>query len=62
MKYSLTVERTYRAYIEFGASSNEEAMEKAAELSNNIGHEIFDWEDQDYALCDEENRTIVDWG
>ena len=62
MKYFLTVERTYRIGMEFDAVSDQEAEAMAAELSNNVGDEIFcgDYEN-DYALCDENYRTILDW-
>lgn len=62
MKYRLTVERTYRIGMEFEATSDEEAETKAAELANNVGDEIFNGDcESDYALCDEESRTILDW-
>ena len=62
MKYFLTVERTYRLGVEFEAANDEEAEAKAAELANSIGDEIFFGDcESDYALCDEESRTIFDW-
>ena len=62
MKYKLTVERTYRIGIEFEADSEEYAEYKAAELAFGIGDKIFDGDcENDYALYDEEGRTIVDW-
>ena len=62
MKYFLTVERTYRIGVEFEASNDEEAETKAAELANSVGDEIFSGDcEMDYALCDENDRTILDW-
>ncbi len=62
MKYFLTVERTYRIGVEFEASNDAEAEAKAAELANNVGDEIFSCDcESDYALCDEADRTIIDW-
>lgn len=62
MKYHLTIERTYRIGKEFEANSVEEAEAKAAELARNVGDEIFHGDcESDYALCDEDYRTILDW-
>lgn len=62
MKYRLTVERIYRIGMEFEATNEEEAEAKAVELANNVGDEIFCGDcESDYALCDEEGSTILDW-
>lgn len=62
MKYHLTIERTYRIGKEFEADSDEEAEAKAAELYKSVGNEIFSGDcEGDYALCDEEYRTVIDW-
>lgn len=62
MKYYLTIERTYRISKEFEAKDNEEAEAKAAELVRNVGDEIFSGDcEGDYALCDENYHTLLDW-
>ena len=62
MKYHLTVERTYRIGIEFESSDEKSAKAKAVALACNIGDEIFSGDiETDYALCDDEGKTIIDW-
>lgn len=62
MKYSMTIERTYRIGIEFDASNDKEAEAKAEDLASSIGVEIFDGDcESDYTLCDECERVIIDW-
>lgn len=62
MKYHLTIEHTYRIGLSFEADSIEEAEQRAADLASSIGEEIFSGDcEQDYALCDEDGATIIDW-
>lgn len=65
MKYHLTAERTLRIAVTFEAENDEAAVKKADELfADMIKHpgkfESGDIE-HDYALCDDGDRTIVDW-
>lgn len=63
MKYHITVERTHRIGISFEADNNGEAAMKASELVGRFGDdEIFMGDCEiDYAVCDDNGRTIVDW-
>lgn len=60
-EYEVTIEHTYRVAKKFKAKPSE--VERMAEnLADNIGKEIFDGDFQiDYALCDAEGKTIIDW-
>ena len=63
MIYSITMERTQRVAFSFTADSDDEALEKAAELirtSTAADLEGGD-EEHDYALCDEAGNLLVDW-
>ena len=60
--FNVTVERTYRISKDFEAERIAEAEEIAVKIACNIGEEIFACDvETDYALCDEQGCTIIDW-
>lgn len=62
MKYFLTVEYTYRTAVEFEADSEEEALKQAEAMASELREEVSIEEMQyDYAMVDEDDRTVIDW-
>lgn len=63
MEYCITMERTQRVAVTFTADSDDEAMEKAAEINTTAKPADFEGgtEEHDYALCDTAGRLLVDW-
>ena len=63
MIYSITMERTQRVAVTFTADSDDEALEKAAELIRTSTPADFEGgdEEHDYALCDDAGNLLVDW-
>jgi hypothetical protein len=63
MEYCITMERTQRVAVTFTAESDDEAMEKAAEINTAAKPADFEGgaEEHDYALCDTAGRILVDW-
>ena len=63
MEYCITMERTQRVAFSFSADSDDEALEKAAELNRTSTPADFEDgdEEHDYALCDGAGNLLVDW-
>ena len=65
MKYQVTIERAQRICVEFEAYNDSKAEKIADEILEDyvINPEKFNGGDEsyDYALVDENDRTVIDW-
>lgn len=66
MKYKIYIERTIRTTQTFEAADKEEAIEKASDIyfeaMNTVPAGGGAWDDGDYAVYDERDRTVIGWG
>lgn len=66
MKYKIYIERTICTTQTFEAADKEEAIEKASDIyfdaMNTVTAGGGAWDEGDYAVYDELDRTVIDWG
>lgn len=66
MKYKIYIERTICTTQTFEAADEEEAIKKAGDIYVDVMDAAPEnggaWSDGDYAVFDEMDRTILDWG
>lgn len=63
MRYCVTMERTTRIAQWFEATSDEEAKIIAEKIHDDMKPSDYESgdEEQNYAICEETGRTVLDW-